>query len=353
MSVTICARVRGATGAAGAATEAGAGLSSMTRGFGATGAATASGRVAKIGAGCGPCCKNSALTKMIVVASVPISSATDSRGCSPIMAATRAARVSRRTPARSLRYSLLRTFLHLVVGHHESCHPRAFALEHDRLCGRTLLTIDRQTNRHARAFAEPASNTHFAVVQTDEPFDDRKAETGTIVAAVIGRARLEEGLAQARQIVLTDADAGIFDREHELAVVARGADRDVAVTRRELHCIGNEIDQDLVDRAPVGHDLRQILRDLRPEIDTGITRFQSQDVATADDRQRGRKRLARDLEIASLHLRHVEDAVDDREQMTAGIVDEICVFELARGAECQRPVAQHVRETNDGVERRA
>src|SRR6185437_1195113 len=153
MSVTICARVRGAAGA-GATTGAGAEFISMTRGFGAAiGCATASGRVAKIGAGCGPCCKKSALTKIIAVASVPINSATDSRGYSPTRAAMRAVRVSRRTPARSLRYSLLRTFFHLLVRHHESCHPCALAFEHDRLCGRALLTVDRQAHGDARAFA--------------------------------------------------------------------------------------------------------------------------------------------------------------------------------------------------------
>src|SRR5579872_4896702 len=154
MSVTICTRVRGAD--TGAATAAGAGFISMTRGRDlAGGAVTGSGRVAKIGAGCGPCCKNSALTKMMVVASVPIKSATDSRGNSPINAATRATRLLRRTPARSLRYSLLRTFLHLVVGRGVSCHPRALAFEFDRPCGRQLLTVDRQTDGHARASAAP------------------------------------------------------------------------------------------------------------------------------------------------------------------------------------------------------
>ena len=39
-----------------------------------------SGRVAKIGAGCGPCCKNSALMKIAKVATVAISRPTNSRG---------------------------------------------------------------------------------------------------------------------------------------------------------------------------------------------------------------------------------------------------------------------------------
>jgi hypothetical protein len=39
-----------------------------------------SGRVAKIGAGCGPRCRNRALTKIVIVAAVAITMATVSRG---------------------------------------------------------------------------------------------------------------------------------------------------------------------------------------------------------------------------------------------------------------------------------
>ena len=77
--------------------------------------------------------------------------------------------------------------------------PRAFA-------------IDRQPHRHPRPLAQPAADIHVAAVQPHQALDDRQAEAGAVVPAVVGRARLEEGLAQPRQVVLADADAGILDR---------------------------------------------------------------------------------------------------------------------------------------------
>src|SRR5579872_2176418 len=70
------------------------------------------GRAAKIGAGCGPFCKNSALTQIAKVATVAMTMATNSRGCSPITAAKRPA-VSNVV---SLRDDRLGTFLHLIIG---------------------------------------------------------------------------------------------------------------------------------------------------------------------------------------------------------------------------------------------
>ena len=79
------------------------------------------------------------------------------------------------------------------------------------------------------------------------------------MAAIVGGARLEERLAQPRQIVFADADAGILDRNRKLA--ARRA-RALTVTLPprggELDGVGDEIDQDLVERAAVGDDLGQI-----------------------------------------------------------------------------------------------
>ena len=64
------------------ATAAGAAAGTAARGRGnATGAACATGtRVAKIGAGCGPRCRNSALMKIAKTAAVAITMPTNSRG---------------------------------------------------------------------------------------------------------------------------------------------------------------------------------------------------------------------------------------------------------------------------------
>ena len=93
------------------------------------------------------------------------------------------------------------------------------------------------------------------------------------------------------------------------------------------------------------------MRDFK--LDARLLRLEHQQIAAASDRRRRRERFRRDLEIAAFHLRHVENAVDHRQQMTAGIVDQLGVFALARRIELERVVAQHVGEADDGVERRA
>ena len=65
---------------------------------------------------------------------------------------------------------------------------------------------------------------HVAAVQAHQALHDRQAEAGAVVPPVVGGARLEEGLAEPRQIGLADADAGILDRDHELGPVAQRAD---------------------------------------------------------------------------------------------------------------------------------
>ena len=133
-----------------------------------------------------------------------------------------------------------------------------------------------------------------------------------------------------------------------------GGDRDAAAAVGEFHGVGNQVEQDLLEGALVRRDLRQIGRQAHGEIEPGLPRFQRQEIAAVADHLVRRERLRRNLEIAGLHLRHVEDAIDDREQMCAGIVDQLGVFLAARAVE-PHPllVHQHVREADDGIERRA
>jgi hypothetical protein len=68
---------------------------------------------------------------------------------------------------------------------------------------------------------------------------------------VIGGSRLEKRFAESRQVILTNSDTGILDRDSEIRPVAMGANGNTAATRRELDGIGNEIDQDLVECATI------------------------------------------------------------------------------------------------------
>ena len=82
--------------------------------------------------------------------------------------------------------------------------------------------------------------------------------------------------------------------------------------------------------------------------------FKRQQIAAIEQRRTRRERLRRDLEIAGLHLGHVENAVDHRQQMLAGIVDQLGIFLAARRIQHQRVfLNDHLGEADDGVERRA
>ena len=72
-----------------------------------------------------------------------------------------------------------------------------------------------------------------------------------------------------------------------------------------------------------------------------------------DDRRR-RERLRRDLEIAGLHLRHVEDAVDHR-QADGGrnSLISLAYSSLRAASNTSASLRQHFREADDRVERRA
>src|SRR5690242_14562843 len=107
-------------------------------------------RVAKIGAGCGPFCKKSALTRIAKTAAVDIKMATDSRGRCAIAAARRPALSNLSV---SLRLERLRTFF----------HPVFYGLwRHDRniFAGRNrhtrCLASKREPYPDPRAFSQPA-----------------------------------------------------------------------------------------------------------------------------------------------------------------------------------------------------
>ena len=133
-----------------------------------------------------------------------------------------------------------------------------------------------------------------------------------------------------------------------------GGDRHLAAALGELDRVGDEIDHDLLERPRIAGDDGQIERRVGGELDAVLARLQRQQIAAIDQRRARRERLRRDLEIAGLHLRHVEDAVDDRQQMLAGIVDQLRVFLAPRRVQHQRILLHdHLGEADDRIQRRA
>src|SRR5688572_22630698 len=85
--------------------------------------------------------------------------------------------------------------------------------------GSRLLAVERQANGEAGTFARSAAHSHMTGKQRHQPLHDGEAKTGPVVTTVIRTLRLEELVAEAREILLADADAVVLDGDQDIAVL--------------------------------------------------------------------------------------------------------------------------------------
>src|SRR5262249_11185670 len=137
---------------------------------------------------------------MVETAIVDMISATNSRGCSLIAAASRPALSSATDSLRER----LGTFLHPVIWSHGRPAVAFGHQPHGMIC-----RLKRQPHRHARPLSQPTLDSNLAAMQPHQALDDREAEAGAVMAAITGGAPLEKSFAEARQIGLDDADARV------------------------------------------------------------------------------------------------------------------------------------------------
>src|SRR6185437_1921883 len=289
-----------------------------------------------IGAGCGPVCRKTALVMIALTAANAIRPATISfglysrmRSASPrcvsasgsIAAAAPRRRRGGGASSSSATAAFLGTFLHLgglvlnclVL----KCRTRRKRQRRDLASGlRRLRPGENQRQRHGYggALVELALYRHFAGMEADQAFHDGKPKPGALMAALVSLAGLEEGIADPLEIVGRDTDAGIADAHHEVRSFDARSSGNLAPALGEFDRIGDKVDHDLLEGARIAGDQRQILRCIGNEVDAALPCLQCQQIAAIDQRHTRRERLRRNLEIAGFHLRHVEDAVDDRQQ---------------------------------------
>src|SRR6185437_16655565 len=104
------------------------------------------------------------------------------------------------------------------------------------------------------------------------------------MATVIRGTRLEEGFAETEDVVFADAHAGILNRDRNFVTAADRADGNAAAARRKFNGVGNKIDQDLIDRALIGHDFRHRPGHTGLERYARLMRLESQEIAATFDR---------------------------------------------------------------------
>ena len=165
---------------------------------------------------------------------------------------------------------------------------------------------------------------------------------------------LLERLAEPFEIPLRNPDAGIRHGDVDAAAVEPRRDAHFAAARRELDAVREQIDQDLLDRALVGEDHVRLRRDGDAQGHAGAIRRLAHEPHAGFRGFLQIEDFFPQFELAGLDLRHVENAVDEFEQMGAAFVDQPRIFEIARRAHgAEHLVRHHLGKADDGVERRA
>src|SRR5262249_39741383 len=144
-----------------------------------------------------------------------------------------------------------------------------------------------------------------------------------------------------RKVGGRDAEARVFDLNHERAALDGSAHLDFAVLG-ELDRVREEIDQDLFERPWVGNDVRQIRLQVDPKRKPGLFGVERQHLGALRDHRTGRKRLKLQLGGTRVELGHVQNSVNERQKVMSGRMDELGVITAPRCVELQRMlVDQH------------
>src|SRR6266545_3991575 len=230
-----------------------------------------------IGAGCWPVWNHKPFTRIAMVATAATPKAMASLWLHPNACSTNQRRSSSGPSAGFLLRAPLRTDLHPLVrrlpGGRRGRRGAGPAKRRNLGSLARPFAIDRQADGDAGPLPDPALDGDVAAMQRQQPLHDREAEPGAVVAAVVGGARLEERVADARQILGIDADAGVGDGDRDGAALVTRAHRHLAAAVGELDGVGYQVEHDLVERALVGHDVRHIVRQPRGELDVGFLRL--------------------------------------------------------------------------------
>ena len=190
-------------------------------------------------------------------------------------------------------------------------------------------------------------------MQFHEGLRDREAQPRAALG--LGELVLDllKGPAQLLDVARGDADAGIADRDGHHGALDACRDGDLAALRRELDGIREQVDEHLLEGAPVGPQ-REGGRHVALNGNTALEGPRAHQPHHFVQRRIGLQCLAFEHHAAGLDLRHVEDVVDDIEQEQSAPVDVariLGVFLRAHGPEHFRQ--HHLGEADDGIERRS
>ncbi len=201
-------------------------------------------------------------------------------------------------------------------------------------------------------------DANHAPVQFDEALHQRESEARALPASAGSLAELLEDDPLLGRI---DADAAISHEDLDRAFFERtlgggdGArgDRYRGALWRELHGVGHEVVEDLLDERRVGLEHRHVFRNLDLDIDPAQRRHALHHRADSADHLAKQDRLRMNLHASGFDLGEVEDVVDDAEEIFARRVNVVQKPAVPRIEIAGDVGDEDLRESDDGVERRA
>ena len=190
-------------------------------------------------------------------------------------------------------------------------------------------------------------------MQLDEPSHDREPEPGAPVPAAQGRLHLIEGVPDPRELIARDPDSRVLHGDPHLVLVAPRRDRDAAAVGRELHGVGQEVHEDLLQPLRIGVDGGRVGPDRVHDVDVlGLRRDRDDGERLIHDQPRIRGDRAQ-LHASRFETGDVEQLVDEVREALRAPKDRFLVLRLLR-----REWAVHLAEeqpaiADDRGERRA
>ena len=150
-----------------------------------------------------------------------------------------------------------------------------------------------------------------------------------------------------------NADAGIDDGDAHPVLGGARAHGDAAAFGRELDRVGEKIEHDLLEQ-PLVRPHADALGDVGGQLDPLVVGAGRYDPHGVVEEAAEPDLLEVETDAAGLDLRHVEDVVDDVEQVLAALVDVLAVVAILVAADRAEHFRLHdLGEADDGVERRA
>src|SRR5262249_40882952 len=114
----------------------------------------------------------------------------------------------------------------------------------------------------------------------------------------------------------------------ECGVIGYDANTDATTFPRKLYGIGQQVEEYLLHRTLVGPNLDILIPRFYDQLHTAVFPEPAHPAADLGNRGLDIQHFLGELELPRFDLRHIEDIIDDRQQMKAAFMDILYVFQI-------------------------